>query len=247
MGAKYILRSADEVDTPAREHYPQFWDMYVHYCEVVILHAYGGCYADLDVLPNKSGYEQARLTVCIQPSNIAKNPHFFEMEVLVAAEANALSLRWLEFMQLQIADKPFDKPKSFWRVAKMRYIYQTTGPSAMRRFLRLPANKAEFKQLQYLHINRPEKAKELTLHDKKAYDAISFQSMSYRTKAVSLPTMVAVCSVDIPPIPIIAKTRLAKKMRLADGDKPHEQAEPIATAPQTADQRDSELEKEEMA
>ena len=36
-------------------------------------------------------------------------------------------------------------------------------------------------------------------------------------------------------------------MRLADGDKPHEQAEPIATAPQTADQRDSELEKEEMA
>ena len=155
MGAKYILRSADEVDTPAREHYPQFWDMYVHYCEVVILHAYGGCYADLDVLPNKSGYEQARLTVCIQPSNIAKNPHFFEMEVLVAAEANALSLRWLEFMQLQIADKPFDKPKSFWRVAKMRYVYQTTGPSAMRRFLRLPANKAEFKQLQYLHINRP--------------------------------------------------------------------------------------------
>ena len=76
---------------------------------------------------------------------------------------------------------------------------------------------------------------------------ISFQSMSYRTKAVSLPTRVSEGSVDIPPIPIISKTRLAKKMRLADGDKPHEQAEPIATAPQTADQRDSELEKEGMA
>ena len=71
--------------------------------------------------------------------------------------------------------------------------------------------------------------------------------MSYRTKAVSLPTRVSGGSVDIPPIPSISKTRLAKKMRLADGDKPHEQAEPIATAPQTADQRDDELEKEEMA
>ena len=76
---------------------------------------------------------------------------------------------------------------------------------------------------------------------------ISFQSMSYRTKAVSLPTRVSEDSVDLPPVPIISKTRLAKKMRLPDGDKPHEQAEPIATAPQTADQRASELEKDDIA
>ena len=87
----------------------------------------------------------------------------------------------------------------------------------------------------------------MTFHDKKAYDVISFQSMSYRTKAASLPTRVSEDSVDLPRVPIISKIRLAKKRRPPDGDKPHEQKEPIATAPQTADQRDSELEKEDMA
>ena len=101
--------------------------------------------------------------------------------------------------------------------------------------------------MQYVHINRAEKANELILHEKKAYDVISCQSMSYRTKAVSLPTRVSEDSVDIPPAPSISKTRLAKKVRLPDGDKPHEQAAPIDTAPQTADQRDSELGKEDMA
>jgi mannosyltransferase OCH1-like enzyme len=88
MGATYILWSADEIDTMVREHYPQIWDMYttVRYPimradigRVAILHRYGGLYSDLDVFPNRSEFEQAWLAVCIQPSNVAKNPHFLEM------------------------------------------------------------------------------------------------------------------------------------------------------------------------
>ena len=246
MGATYILWSADEIDTMVREHYPQIWDMYttVRYPimradmgRVAILHRYGGLYSDLDVFPNRSEFEQAWLAVCIQPSNIAKNPHFLEMEVLIAAQGNAMLPRWLEFMKLQIANKPFMVPTSFWHNAKMRYVYNTTGPSGMRRFLRLKANKEQVKLLQYLHINRPEKAKELTFHGKKAYDVISHQSMSYKTNAVSLPTRVSESNVDLPPVTFTPK-RLTKKTRVSA------MAELSTKAPQTEEQRDTEAEME---
>ena len=84
----------------------------------------------------------------------------------------------------------------------------------MRRFLRLPANKAAFKQLQYVHIYRSENANELTWHDQTAYDVISYTSMSYRTKAMAVPTRVSEDSVDISPAPSSSKARLAKKARL---------------------------------
>ena len=256
MGAIHIMWSADEVDTLVREHYPQIWDTYIRVRypimradmgRVAILHRYGGLYADLDVIPNRSEYKETRLTVCIQPSHIKKRKHFFEMEVLVAVQANALLLQWLEYMKQRIAKTPFERPGCFYHNARMRYVYNTTGPAAMGRFLRLTANQTEFKQLQYLHINRPEKATVMTFHDKQAYDVISFQSMSYETKALSQPTRVSEDSVDLPRVPIISKTRLRKKRRLPDGDTPHEQAEPIATAPQTADQCLSALAHEDTA
>ena len=243
MGAKYILWSADEVDTLVREHYPHMWETYmgmrfpimrVDMGRVAILHRYGGLYADLDVIPNQTEYKETRLTVCIQPSHVKNRKYFFEMEVLVAAQANALLVHWMDYMKEQIGQKRWAKPGEFYNTARMRYVYNTTGPAAMERFLRLKANKAEFKQLQYLHINRPEKATVLTFHDKQAYDVISYQSMSYGTKETSQPTRVSGDSVDLPRVPIISERRLMKKMRLSDGDTHHEQAGPVATAPQQA-------------
>merc|ERR1711966_114803 len=109
------------------------------------------------------------------------------MEVLVAVQANALLMHWLDYMKQKIETRRWATPGDLYHNARMRYVYNTTGPSAMGRFLRLKANKAEFKQLQYLHINRPEKATVLTFHDRQAYDVISYQSLSYATKDYTQP------------------------------------------------------------
>ena len=64
--AKYILWTAEMLDSLVKQRYPDLWEMYdkelrypVMRCDIgriLILHAYGGLYSDLDVLPNKRSY-----------------------------------------------------------------------------------------------------------------------------------------------------------------------------------------------
>ena len=72
MRATYHLWSAAEVESLVKQRYPQFWDMYcnVRYpimrCDIgrlCIIHAYGGLYSDLDVLPNREIYTQVPFAV----------------------------------------------------------------------------------------------------------------------------------------------------------------------------------------
>ena len=60
---------------------------------------------------------------------------YLDMEVFVASAGEEVLLRWLKHMKAGIAKKKGYKRKaSFWNNARMRYIYNTTGPYNMMRF-----------------------------------------------------------------------------------------------------------------
>jgi len=221
MSAHYQLWTADEVESLVKQWYPQYWDMYssVRYpvmrCDIarlIILHAYGGLYADLDTKPNRAWYEQVQLAVqrIKYPRKIGlsakkKRKHGFskkvsrvtgdnesclDMEVIVGTPGNAIFIRWLNYIAEQIQKKSYDRG-SFWYNAKMRYIFHTTGPYCMNRFFKLPCN-AEWlaaKSLHYLECNHFKVADRLTVVDKRAFDVISYPSQSYFTdaKAINVP------------------------------------------------------------
>ena len=221
MSAHYQLWTADEVESLVKQWYPQYWGMYssVRYpvmrCDIgrlIILHMYGGLYADLDTKPNRSWYEQVELAVqrikCPRKIGLSakkKRKHGFskkvsrvtgdnesclDMEVIVGTPGNAIFIRWLNYIAEQIQKKSYDRG-SFWYNAKMRYIFHTTGPYCMRRFFSLPCN-AEWlaaKRLHYLECNHFKEADRLTVVDKRAFDVISYQSQSYFTdaKAINVP------------------------------------------------------------
>jgi len=221
MGATYILWSADQVDTLIKDHYPDCWGMYtearypvmrVDIGRVAILHRYGGLYADLDVLPNSSAYRQVPLAVGMVPDRQTRKTYYLDMELLVATQGNGALLGWLNHMKQEIGSKSYSEPKSFWYGAKMRYIYNTTGPYSMQRFLRLPANKALYASVTFLHLNRPDQAQSLNATQSRQYDAISYHSVSYLTKAHSQSVRVVKQSVPLPDTPaLLARKRLRQK------------------------------------
>ena len=182
MGAQYHLWNAVEVETLMKHTYPEYWDMYcsVRYpimrCDIAriaILHSFGGLYADLDTLPNRAWYEQADLAVLrVQvprtksgagaATRLSDKPKQsaeildtkLDMEVIIGSAGNQTFLDWLNYIREQIASKSYAEKSSFWHDARMRYIFNTTGPYAMRRFLNLPANAAKLQKLKLslIHI-----------------------------------------------------------------------------------------------
>ena len=103
MGAKYHLWSADEVDTLMRQSYPEHFAMYsearfpvmrADMGRVAILHAYGGLYADLDTLPNRTSYDRADLAVVMVAPSQGKQ--YLDMEVLVGRQGNPAFISWLD-------------------------------------------------------------------------------------------------------------------------------------------------------
>ena len=191
MRATYHLWSAAEVESLVKQRYPQFWDMYcnVRYpimrCDIgrlCIIHAYGGLYSDLDVLPNREIYTQVPLAVSrvsLDTGASRKETGFLEMEVLVGAAGNSVFLDWLEYIKKEIASKPYHSPGSFWYVAKMRYVYQTTGPLSMQRFLRLSA---KTQGMTFISSSWFKQAKNIRLKESGAFEVLSFESNSYFTK-----------------------------------------------------------------
>jgi hypothetical protein len=72
MGIPYHMWTAKEVEALIQRVYPDHWDMYttVRYpvmradmARLLILHAYGGLYADLDTFPTRAWYKQSSLAV----------------------------------------------------------------------------------------------------------------------------------------------------------------------------------------
>ena len=216
MSARYILWTAGELESLVRQRYPQYWTMYrnVRYpvmrCDIgrmLILHAYGGLYADLDTKPNRLWYEQFELALprvkcdprkskdkpgeknhhLDKPSKalrVAGGKHsYLDMEVIVGTKGHEFFIRWLDYVSAEIKTKPYSRKNCFWRVARMRYIYHTTGPACLNRFLGLPCNVEWLaaKSLHYLECNHFSEQSELTALGRRQFDVISHESNSYFT------------------------------------------------------------------
>lgn len=204
MGVPYHLWNADEVDTLVKLHYPSLWDTYldVRYpvmradiARVAILHAYGGLYSDLDIYPNRMVYAQTPISVCMCPSKYkGPVPTFLDMEVLVGTPNNPLLMDWLEYMRDQIAERKTDS--GFWQKAKMRYIWHTTGPRAMQRFLKLPKNSSWV--VEHLQCSAFWKEDVDSAMDLRKYDVLSKRSNSYFTRVHEIKVGVASFEVPLP-------------------------------------------------
>ena len=83
----------------------------------------------------------------------------------------------------------------------MRYVFQTTGPYSMNRFLKLKSNATTLRNLTWLDCNHFKDADSLTANRKRMYDVISFRSQSYFTQEHSIHVAVGHGDAVLPTLP----------------------------------------------
>jgi len=221
MNAHYHMWDANELESLVKQKYAQYWDLYqnvrypvmrVDIGRFLILHAYGGLYADCDIFPNRSYYEQAQLAVqrVPEPKNnkkprlsTKKADHYLDMEVVVATQGNPILLELVDFMVNEIASKPYKSPLSFWYSARMRYIWQTTGPRAMARFFKQPEIAPKLNGMRHLECNHFSST-EMSHSETRFFDVFSLQSNSYFTDVHEIRVPVGQGDAQMP---LVYKTR----------------------------------------
>ena len=102
----------------------------------MILHLYGGLYADLDILPNRDTYPQVWLGLCKIASRSPSQPPEWEIEMVVATRGNPVLLEILEHMCSATRQK---KTINFYKKKPCRFIYNTTGPKSVAKYLKMQA------------------------------------------------------------------------------------------------------------
>jgi len=203
LGAKYILWDADMVDALMSKHADResMW-LYenarygVQQCDVarfLILYVYGGMYADLDTFPNRPTYPQVSLGLPKIPSRAPMQDPEWEMEVIVATRGNANLLKIMANQVQSYRARLSEEHKQFYEDKPCRFIYQTTGPKALSRYIKQSGLET------WVHLfvmNRPSKsfpahnlywdhaysqpAQSLLMQYACGYDILSCFSMSYR-------------------------------------------------------------------
>jgi mannosyltransferase OCH1-like enzyme len=178
-GYKYKFWNKKMCDDLIKE-YSSFKNMYdnvrytimkVDIIRFIILHKYGGLYSDLDVIPGPKlkKLKQGDFIVARPQTNKSKK---YEMEVLQSVKGNPLLLEYLNYVREQIKIK--DK-KNIYKKWKCRYIYQTTGPYSLSRFLK-------GKTVDTYIINNPSYEGDKSMNIKGNEDFISHISCSYKDK-----------------------------------------------------------------
>ena len=270
MGARYHLWNAAEVETLMRTRYPQFWDTYqtVRYpvmradiARIAILHAYGGLYADLDTMPNRQSYAQAPLAVCSvwgpkkgggwkksdwRTADQAPRKEFYDMEVLVGEVRSPFLLGWLHHVCDEIGSKDYHNKNSLWYNARMRYIYHTTGPMAMRRFLNKPENSTFMSRVSKLNMNWFKDEPKLTDQDREQFHVITVESRSYETKKHEILVPVGTQNVPIPAEPLRRRTVCkvtAPSTQLTDDQDLGAADSPLGAADSPLEQQDQDHDK----
>ena len=135
-----------------------------------------------------------------------------DMEVIIGAAGHHVFVDWLNYIDTQIQCKPYADTRSFWYAAKMRYVFQTTGPYSMNRFLKLKSNATTLRNLTWLDCNHFKDADSLTANRKRLYDVISFRSQSYFTQEHSIHVAVGHGDAVLPTLPT------AKRLRVKSAD-----------------------------
>ena len=205
MGAIYHEWTPEEAETLIRNHYPQYWPTYVKVrypiqrvdmARIAILHFCGGLYSDMDVMPNRYEYPRQQFAVCAVPAGLAANDKaFFDMEVISANPKNPVLLKWLDYIQKQIQEKDYRAENSVWRNRRMRYVYQTTGPAALKRFL---DELNDYKALGHITCNRFDDYPDLSPKQKEVYDVLTRRSNSYFTNEFEIHVPVSTKDVPLP-------------------------------------------------
>ena len=144
--------------------------MKVDIIRFLILHKYGGLYADLDIFPKLKKLKDKDLIISYKKGQ--KREHF-EMEVVQSKKNNKFLLDFLDHVKKQIKEKNKVKIYDTW---KARYVYQTTGPYSLHRFLK----ENNIEPDKYI-INEP-KTDDNSLNLSGDEDFISYPSCSYLSK-----------------------------------------------------------------
>ncbi len=152
--------------------YPDYQELYesvkykimkVDIIRFLILNEYGGLYLDMDIVPNLDKVNEDDFKIAFK---IAPKRKHYEMEVIQSYKNNKLLLSYLDYVKSQIKIKDNIDIYKIW---KARYVYQTTGPYSLNRFLK-------HKHINKFIINEPSK-KDLNLNGNE--DFISYPSCSY--------------------------------------------------------------------
>ena len=124
----------------------------------------------------------------------------------------------------------------------MRYIYNTTGPVAMQRFLRLPANQTWSADISYVQGSTSEEGDDNSARDLQRYDVVSCTSNTYFTKEHRIVVGVTALAAPLPPraAPLRCKRKPSPSPRrapsqLVRANTPHRRTANIAAARQEAD------------
>ena len=147
--------------------------MKVDIIRFLILYKHGGCYIDLDCEPAPLlGKLKKDDFICAY--KVGNKREHYEMEIVQSIKGNIFLLKFLDYVETQIMEKDNIKIYEKW---KARYIYQTTGPYSLNRFINKGLNEIDMNIKKYI-INEPS-TKPYELNLKGNEDFISHPSCSY--------------------------------------------------------------------
>tara|TARA_Y100000593_G_scaffold14817_1_gene28543 strand:+ start:186 stop:857 length:672 start_codon:yes stop_codon:yes gene_type:complete len=159
-GYEYKLWTEKECDELILE-YPQYLDIYltaryrimkIDILRFLMLHKFGGLYADLDVVPQiKKVKKEKDLYFVLDKCNAGRSKQYITNEVLQVSKGHSLPISYLDYVVEQVKEK---SDMEIYKVWKGRYVLQTTGVYAFTRYLNLnnydydfyTTNQLEFKK-----------------------------------------------------------------------------------------------------
>ena len=177
-GYQYILWNKEMCDNLIEEYleYKELYNsvrysiMKVDIIRFLILHKHGGLYADLDTKPLIKTLKASTFIVANPQTNKNKG---YEMEVIQSIKGHPYLLEFLNYIKTQIIEKDKINIYDTW---KCRYVYQTTGPHSLSRFLKNKEN------IDTYIINNPSYEGDKSLNLIGNEDFISYISCSYKDK-----------------------------------------------------------------
>jgi hypothetical protein len=154
---------------------------------------------------------------------------YLDMEVIIGSAGNIVFLDWLAYVHQEIASKPYAQKKSFWYCAKMRYVFHTTGPHSMNRFLTKYRNDVDA-DIKYLECNYFKEVDSLSENRKRLFDVISYPSQSYFTKKHAIHVPVGLGDGSLPLLPTSKRMRVkSRELCMGVGEDDSERHEVEAT------------------
>jgi hypothetical protein len=213
--------------------------MRVDIARIIILHCYGGLYSDLDVWPNRDIYPQvdfalARVEKTV-PVKVRKSPRsgrgtqtqsrsrmmatqstttqlYMDIECIIASQGNPIMLELLSHISNEIENKMWRRPTDWYHTKRVRYVYHTTGPRSMERFIR-SRGQGPVHGVRYLHCNCFKYESHIPPQKRKFFDIISHPSNSYFTKAAEIRVPVGEGDQQFPPVGSFWKRMRSKSTR----------------------------------